>query len=160
MAEESPTPPAEKKPTPWPQFVADALAKLRAQRDRLRAPTPLSEEKAKEREKRLWDERARGERVRGLLAAEVWKQDLEPWLREQSAAAVMRPWAPGDPFSFAALRTEYFFQSGKAWLVRALLNQLTEWARAGDEAKKELEALLAERAKKRKEAEIDARRFS
>lgn len=145
--------PDEKQPPIFAVWYESAMTALRDARDRYNRSK--ARPNAKEREQQLHEAVQRAARVRAFMSSDIWRRDLQPFLRDESADAQVRPWKPGDPFAFAALRTEYFFNSGKAWLVERIFEKLGEWLRAGDEAAKTLDYEKRSAAG----AQVDARRI-
>lgn len=85
---------------------------------------------------------ARGVRANALVQSESWREDLLPFLQEESSQ--IRPWRPdaGKVFDPMAVDANYYYFSGKAVMVADLMARLQRWSEEGARAQQELDAML------------------
>ena len=143
MTAETPKPDA-KEPPEWGTFFADTKKKLLDLIDKRRSDRALREQTPREKLVALHVAIGRAQRVRNFLDSDLWKDDIEPYLR---GAAVLRPWKPGDPLSLEEVAVEHIYNSGNAARASNLVDKLRSWVKEGAEAemfiKKDTEMKLA-----------------
>lgn len=138
MSDEQP----KEDPKSWSTFFDGMKAKLKRAEDARDTEHLRQTDAQKEDELRLSEDVVRGRESERLLQSVFWREELEPFLREQ---AVLKPWSPKDGyFSFARMIVEYVFGSGQVKVIERLVTTLHDWERRGVESNKILE-LRAER---------------
>ena len=97
----------------------------------------------------LLAEIARGRRAAEFAKTDFWISDLQPMIEDEARKSQMRPWRPGDTYKEDALKTEYFFTSGKYWMARRIVEQFEVWQEMARNAEEKLKK-MQEQGKERR----------
>jgi hypothetical protein len=121
----------EKEPKEWGEFFSGTMGKLKSMLDKRKDDRLLAQMTPEKRLIELRADIARGQRTRNFLDGAFWKEDLEPFLRNE---AKLKPWVPGDPLPLEQVSTLHLWNSGKVYILTMIVKQMGKWVEAENEA--------------------------